>query len=305
MAQEQETLDPVSDALSILRSLAPLNETEARAFLHQFLFSGDEVFTPVSKLSYGERARLLLACLVASGCNLLLLDEPINHLDVPSRARFEQALANFDGTVLAVVHDRYFIQGFASEIWEIEGGKLKSGSEVKIALLTASFALRSARRRSGLSQQHLGDALGGMPVPELDGLAGRSRARGGLLHGLQDRLTVAGNQPVGALRDRNRALGGRADGQAGDTQEGGLLLDAARNRSAPGPPLPSATGSPGSPAARPAGRLRRRRPSCCHALPGARVDRENHLPAAGQSPARLKRSPPGSAGHPRWRGGAA
>ena len=100
--------------LTILRGLAPFNETDARAFLHQFLFTGDEVFTPVGKLSYGERARLVLACLVASGCNLLLLDEPINHLDVPSRARFEQALATFEGTVLAVVHDRYFIQGFAS-----------------------------------------------------------------------------------------------------------------------------------------------------------------------------------------------
>jgi ATP-binding cassette subfamily F protein 3 len=125
MAQEQETLEAESDALTILRGLAPLNETEARAFLHQFLFSGDEVFTPVGKLSYGERARLALACLVASGCNLLLLDEPINHLDVPSRARFEQALATFKGTVLAVVHDRYFIQGFASEIWEIRQGELK------------------------------------------------------------------------------------------------------------------------------------------------------------------------------------
>ena len=113
-----------SDALTILRGLAPFNETDARAFLHQFLFSGDEVFTPVGKLSYGERARLMLACLVASGCNLLLLDEPINHLDIPSRARFEQALAIFEGTVLAVVHDRYFIQGFASEIWEIRQGSL-------------------------------------------------------------------------------------------------------------------------------------------------------------------------------------
>jgi ATP-binding cassette subfamily F protein 3 len=119
MAQEQETLEAESDALTILRGLAPFNETEARTFLHQFLFSGDEVFTPVGKLSYGERARLALACLVASGCNLLLLDEPINHLDVLSRSRFEQALATFEGTVLAVVHDRYFIQGFASEIWEI------------------------------------------------------------------------------------------------------------------------------------------------------------------------------------------
>jgi ATP-binding cassette subfamily F protein 3 len=51
----------------------------------------------------------------------LLLDEPLNHLDIPSRARFEQALAKFSGTVLAVVHDRYFIQGFASEIWEVKG----------------------------------------------------------------------------------------------------------------------------------------------------------------------------------------
>jgi ATP-binding cassette subfamily F protein 3 len=125
MAQEQETLDPESDALTILRGLAPLNETDARAFLHQFLFSGDDVFTPLGKLSYGERARLALACLVASGCNLLLLDEPINHLDVPSRARFEQALATFEGTVLAVVHDRYFIQGFASEIWEIGEGRVE------------------------------------------------------------------------------------------------------------------------------------------------------------------------------------
>lgn len=125
MAQEQETLEMRENALETIRSLAPLAETEARAYLHQFLFSGDEVFTPIEKLSYGERARLMLASLVAGGCNLLLLDEPINHLDVPSRARFEQALAAFDGTVLAVVHDRYFIQGFASQIWEINAGELK------------------------------------------------------------------------------------------------------------------------------------------------------------------------------------
>jgi ATP-binding cassette subfamily F protein 3 len=125
MAQEQETLNPQLDVLETLRSLAPLAETEARAFLHQFLFTGDEVFTPVGALSYGERARLSLACLVAGGCNLLLLDEPINHLDIPSRARFEQALTNFEGTVLVVVHDRYFIDGFATAIWEARQGRLR------------------------------------------------------------------------------------------------------------------------------------------------------------------------------------
>jgi ATP-binding cassette subfamily F protein 3 len=125
MSQEGETLDPASNAFEVIRKLAPLPETEARAFLHQFLFTGDEVFTPVGKLSYGERARLTLASLAVAGCNLLLLDEPINHLDLPSRARFEQALSSFDGTVIAVVHDRYFISGFATHIWELRDGELK------------------------------------------------------------------------------------------------------------------------------------------------------------------------------------
>jgi ATPase subunit of ABC transporter with duplicated ATPase domains len=125
MAQEQENLDPKLDAFTTLQRLAPFSETEVRSFLHLFLFSGDDVFIPVGKLSFGERARLTLAGLVASGCNLLLLDEPINHLDIPSRARFEQALAEFNGAILAVVHDRYFIQGFATEIWEVRGGEIR------------------------------------------------------------------------------------------------------------------------------------------------------------------------------------
>jgi ATP-binding cassette subfamily F protein 3 len=118
-AQEQETLDLESTPFAEIRRLAPLDETEVRSFLHYYLFSGDEVFIPVAQLSYGERARLSLARLVARGCNLLLLDEPINHLDIPSRAAFEQAMGAFDGTILAVVHDRYFIQRFATRIWAI------------------------------------------------------------------------------------------------------------------------------------------------------------------------------------------
>ena len=112
-------MDPTLDAYTNIRKLAPFSETDARAFLHQYLFSGDDVFIPAGHLSFGERARLMLACLVAQGCNLLLLDEPINHLDIPSRVRFEQALANFEGTALVVSHDRYFIEGYASEIWEV------------------------------------------------------------------------------------------------------------------------------------------------------------------------------------------
>lgn len=126
MSQEQELLDPAASALRLVQQAAPLNETDARSFLHFFLFSGDEPLQPTATLSFGERARLSLALLVASGCNVLLLDEPINHLDIPSRTRFEQALAHFEGTVLAVAHDRYFIERFATQVWRTGGGRLET-----------------------------------------------------------------------------------------------------------------------------------------------------------------------------------
>jgi hypothetical protein len=96
MAQEQEELDPRLGAYDAIRRIAPFSETETRAFLHQFLFAGDDVFVSAGQLSFGERARLALAGLVARGCNFLLLDEPLNHLDIPSRTRFEQALESFE-----------------------------------------------------------------------------------------------------------------------------------------------------------------------------------------------------------------
>ncbi len=121
-AQEQENLNPLRTPLESLRYAAPMSETDARSFLHYFLFTGDQPLKPNTTLSFGERARLMLALLVAQGCNFLLLDEPINHLDLPARAQFEQALASFDGTALAVVHDRYFVQGFATRMFVAEAG---------------------------------------------------------------------------------------------------------------------------------------------------------------------------------------
>jgi len=125
MTQEQELLNPDFNALRSVQGIAPFNETEARNFLHYFLFKGDDALRPTSALSFGERARLQLGLLVAQGCTFLLLDEPINHLDIPSRARFEKALANFKGTILAVVHDRYFIERFASDVWNVKDGKIE------------------------------------------------------------------------------------------------------------------------------------------------------------------------------------
>ncbi len=126
MAQEQETLDPAATPLELIRQAAPLDQTEARSFLHYFLFAGDEVFVPVGRLSFGERSRLALALLAVRGCNFLLLDEPINHLDIPSRESFERAMARFEGAVLAVVHDRYFIDRLATTLWLMEGGRVRA-----------------------------------------------------------------------------------------------------------------------------------------------------------------------------------
>jgi ATP-binding cassette subfamily F protein 3 len=125
MTQEQELLNPNFNALQTIQSAAVFNETEARNFLHYFLFKGDDALRATRELSFGERARLQLALLVAQGCTFLLLDEPINHLDIPSRARFEEALANFKGTILAVVHDRYFIERFASDVWNVKDGTVE------------------------------------------------------------------------------------------------------------------------------------------------------------------------------------
>ena len=124
MAQEQELLNPALNSVQTIQSVSAVNETETRNFLHYFLFKGDAALRPAGELSFGERARLQLALLVAQGCTFLILDEPINHLDIPSRERFEEALENFNGTILAVVHDRNFIERFATDVWQVKDGKI-------------------------------------------------------------------------------------------------------------------------------------------------------------------------------------
>ena len=124
MAQEQELLNPSFSALQTIQNVTSFNETEARNFLHYFLFKGDDALRITAELSFGERARLQLGTLVAQGCTFLVLDEPINHLDIPSRDRFEEALANFKGSILAVVHDRYFLERFATGVWVVKDGHI-------------------------------------------------------------------------------------------------------------------------------------------------------------------------------------
>jgi ATP-binding cassette, subfamily F, member 3 len=132
MAQEQENLDPALTPYETIYQQTDLQRDRGARFPGQVPVHRRRCFcaSPWGLLSYGERARLALACLVAAGCNFLLLDEPINHLDIPSRARFEQALKNFEGTVLAIVHDRYFIEAYASQVWEVRDEKIWQQGEL-------------------------------------------------------------------------------------------------------------------------------------------------------------------------------
>jgi ATP-binding cassette subfamily F protein 3 len=124
LAQEHETLNPRQTILDCVLSSRPMSETEARNFLHLFLFGGDSVFKLIGDCSLGERSRLQLALLVLSGCNLLLLDEPLNHLDIDGREHFEEALDAFEGTVIAISHDRTFLHHFAERVIAIRDGRI-------------------------------------------------------------------------------------------------------------------------------------------------------------------------------------
>ncbi len=117
--EEKTVLDEVWD------DFFRLDQTEVRGALGLFLFTGDEVLMPISTLSGGEKGRVALTKLMLRKDNVLLLDEPTNHLDMDSREVLEDALENFPGTILAISHDRYFINRFAEKVCVLETGGVK------------------------------------------------------------------------------------------------------------------------------------------------------------------------------------
>lgn len=115
--QMQQNLDLSKTALDEVWDTFPnMTQTEVRSALASFLFKGDEVFKPLSKMSGGERSRVSLLKLMLKGSNFLLLDEPTNHLDASSREELEKTLLDYSGTMLIVSHDRYFINKIADRI---------------------------------------------------------------------------------------------------------------------------------------------------------------------------------------------
>jgi len=132
--------------LSVILDTGPMSEEVARNYLGRFLFSGDDVYKQVTSLSGGERSRLALGVLLLEQANFLVLDEPTNHLDIQARETLEEMLDDFDGTILFVSHDRYFMDRIATKLWIVENGG------INVSLGNYTDYQRSLGRRAAESQ---------------------------------------------------------------------------------------------------------------------------------------------------------
>jgi len=170
-AQEHETLDPARTLAEEIRQAKPMYEQEAVGFLGNFLFPYAMAHKRVSELSGGERSRLQLAKLMLADPNLLLLDEPTNNLDLPSCEVLENTLDEFEGTVLVISHDRYFLDRVVDRIVEMEDGRLteypgdytyyrEEKQRRLLARQREEEAARSAAQRRGAVGRKAADQLG-------------------------------------------------------------------------------------------------------------------------------------------------
>nr|WP_199289413.1 ABC-F family ATP-binding cassette domain-containing protein [Cyanobium sp. FACHB-13342] len=150
---------------TIFEAVPDWTQTQVRSLLGSFCFSNESVFKEAGKLSGGEKARLALALMLLSPCNLLVLDEPTNHLDIPAKQMLEDALIDYEGAALVVSHDRYFISRVANRIVEIRDGQLvlyrgdyayylsKKEEEAELARAAQEAALKAAKRAANKAKQ--------------------------------------------------------------------------------------------------------------------------------------------------------
>ena len=168
---QAEALDLEKTVIDTMFEAVPdWTQTQVRSLLGSFCFSNDTVFKEVGKLSGGEKARLALALMLLSPCNLLVLDEPTNHLDIPAKQMLEDALCAYEGAVLVVSHDRYFISRVANRIVELRDGELvlylgdysyyleKKAEERAAAEAALRLAEQDAKRKAKKAKQKERDA---------------------------------------------------------------------------------------------------------------------------------------------------
>ncbi|MFZ9849518.1 MAG: ABC-F family ATP-binding cassette domain-containing protein [Vulcanococcus sp.] len=163
---QAEALDLSKTVIDTIFEVVPdWTQTQVRSLLGSFCFSNDAVFKEVGKLSGGEKARLALALMLLMPCNLVVLDEPTNHLDIPAKQMLEDALIEYEGAVLVVSHDRYFISRVANKIVEIRDGELvlyrgdysyyrqKKAEEAAAAEAASQAAAAEAKRKANREKQ--------------------------------------------------------------------------------------------------------------------------------------------------------
>jgi ATP-binding cassette subfamily F protein 3 len=155
---------------TLFEAVPDWTQTQVRSLLGSFCFSNDAVFKEVGKLSGGEKARLALALMLLSPCNLLVLDEPTNHLDIPAKQMLEDALMEYEGAALVVSHDRYFVSRVANKIVELRDGELvlyrgdyayyveKKAEEAAEAAAARLAAEQQAKRKANRERQKAKDA---------------------------------------------------------------------------------------------------------------------------------------------------
>ena len=163
---QAEALDLSKTVIDTIFEVVPdWTQTQVRSLLGTFCFSNESVFKEAGKLSGGEKARLALALMLLKPCNLLVLDEPTNHLDIPAKQMLEDALIDYEGGVLVVSHDRYFISRVANKIVEIRDGELvpylgnyayyleKKEEEAELARQAALDQAKTAKRAANKEKQ--------------------------------------------------------------------------------------------------------------------------------------------------------
>ncbi len=204
-AQAYEILDPEQTVLDELQAYQRMGLGEARNVLAHYLFRGDDVFKPMSALSGGERGRFALLVLALQPVNFLLLDEPTNHLDIEAQEMLEDALSNFQGTVLMVSHDRYLIDRLATQVWELRDGCLRvypgnytaylAARDAEKVALAARKAAAEAEATSKETRRHGTEGATAKPPVDIDALIVA-------IHELEARLDALARQMVTATEGK-------------------------------------------------------------------------------------------------------
>jgi ATP-binding cassette subfamily F protein 3 len=206
-AQAHEMLNPDDSMLNAILKVQPMPISKARGLLGSYLFSGDMIDKRISDLSGGERGRVALAVLALQGANVLLLDEPTNHLDLDSQEVLQDVLADFDGTLLLVTHDRYLVDALATHVWAIEDNRIVVYEGNYSEFIVARTAARAKAETKSEPQKPVQAAV--KPKPDKAEKQRQKRAADleSAISELETRLTELSHQLEHAKPDQVAALG--------------------------------------------------------------------------------------------------